>query len=1054
MANLATAKQTRESEVDNWTAVLEAAVTAEAATGADASSTAELTEWFATVSLAQKAAFTAHTTYTALETNRETRKETITEFNDLNKKYLKLRAKLRPKIDTALVNQLMDVSPPASTIATTSSVQPPNFGDLPKLVIPPFDGNFLGFQTWKKLFMTTIAPFASMPETRKAAMLNQALHESVRDRLDFDADATYTAMMATLDKYYGSSYRLAQEMLVALQNAPKVTPGKLNEFQRITNLTRSIKKAVVAFNGTNLGEMLVLSLLEAKLPDEKRHQFKLLYATATAGGVVDPSLAQFVEYMENISINHGTQRTVGKRFGVHAMQPIQEEDEEQGEAVGAHSIQPQLAPPVSTFPSFPVANTPTFASGGNRQPIGQRQIQSRSDRSVSCAACGSPHPVYQCKQFLNMRQEQRWKLANESSLCYNCLFPGHSASTCGSSQTCKTCSGTHHTFLHQDQANRSAAAFRPNNSAATGGGDRPPSSNAVGLRSASLTSSPFSKMMLMTAKLRFYNTQGVSKYFRAFIDPGAEASLAAERLVDWLGVEIDEALTVALHFVAGAGVDAQPLGRVKITAESLITGFKFSEKCLVLPTVTKSHVMQQLPAYLQGVDLADDFSLGEPIDLLLSADVFRKLILQKRIDPPLGTVGPTAFQTKIGYVLAGSLQPEPTTTRSLAAKVFTTNRVQIDQLEKFWEVEEVPRVSGATMSAADRVVQDHFDRTVKPGKPYEVSICFDPRKLSALGATFNSAMKRYLNMERKLKLGGHFDAYQTQIGDFVESGHAEAVPEEDVKNPKLHYFLPHRPVVKESSTTTRVRPVFDAGHPSTSGLSLNDTIRSCPNNTPDLVNIVIRWKWYQFIAIADASKMYRMIVLDSSLRDLHRFLWRPSPEQPVRQFRMKRLTWGTKPAAFLAIEAMKHNANRFANQFPAAARAIAGDSFVDDIIMGADTLDGLAQLCDDVTEVMQRGGFALAKWLSPHSEILARVPTELLDSNALDGRAGNRLGLVQRLVRLQTSIRTRSQHFHKAEHARPHRCHFRPHGTFCTSDFSSQVGVSATVDEERRWMGH
>ena len=57
--------------------------------------------------------------------------------------------------------------------------------------------------------------------------------------------------------------------------------------------------------------------------------------------------------------------------------------------------------------------------------------------------------------------------------------------------------------------------------------------------------------------------------------------------------------------------------------------------------------------------------------------------------------------------------------------------------------------------------------------------------------------------------------------EYLTLGHAEAVPIEDTdKDPFTVFYLPMHVVYKESSTTTKVRAVFDASAKSASGVSL------------------------------------------------------------------------------------------------------------------------------------------------------------------------------------------------------------------------------------------
>lgn len=53
-------------------------------------------------------------------------------------------------------------------------------------------------------------------------------------------------------------------------------------------------------------------------------------------------------------------------------------------------------------------------------------------------------------------------------------------------------------------------------------------------------------------------------------------------------------------------------------------------------------------------------------------------------------------------------------------------------------------------------------------------------------------------------------------------------------------FLPHHLVVKESSSTTKVRTVFDASAKTTNGRSLNDILYVGPTIQPDLFDLLIK----------------------------------------------------------------------------------------------------------------------------------------------------------------------------------------------------------------------
>jgi hypothetical protein len=59
--------------------------------------------------------------------------------------------------------------------------------------------------------------------------------------------------------------------------------------------------------------------------------------------------------------------------------------------------------------------------------------------------------------------------------------------------------------------------------------------------------------------------------------------------------------------------------------------------------------------------------------------------------------------------------------------------------------------------------------------------------------------------------------------EYEELGHMEPVTSQEGKN--TCYYLPHHPVFKETSSTTKTRVVFDGGAKTSNGLSLNDMIQ-------------------------------------------------------------------------------------------------------------------------------------------------------------------------------------------------------------------------------------
>ena len=219
------------------------------------------------------------------------------------------------------------------------------------------------------------------------------------------------------------------------------------------------------------------------------------------------------------------------------------------------------------------------------------------------------------------------------------------------------------------------------------------------------------------------------------------------------------------------------------------------------------------------------------------------------------------------------------------------------------------------------------------------------------------------------------------MGEYFDQNHAELVPTADLENP-VHkvFYLPLQVVRKESSSTTKLRAVFDASAASSTGISLNDTLLVGPTVHSSLISVLLRFRMHRITLTADVSHMYRAVLLDPSDKDLHRFVWRSSPTEPLHDYRMNRVTFGVAASSYAANMAVRQNAINLAAQFPLAAQAVHQSFYVDDALTGANSVEEAISLQKQLQELFQHGGFTLRKWNSSNPSVLRQVPKELTDT--------------------------------------------------------------------------
>ncbi|XP_036143404.1 uncharacterized protein LOC118645802 [Monomorium pharaonis] len=194
------------------------------------------------------------------------------------------------------------------------------------------------------------------------------------------------------------------------------------------------------------------------------------------------------------------------------------------------------------------------------------------------------------------------------------------------------------------------------------------------------------------------------------------------------------------------------------------------------------------------------------------------------------------------------------------------------------------------------------------------------------------------------------------------------ITESDREEPNACY-LPHHSVLKEDAKSTKLRVVFDGSCKTSTGLALNDCMPVGPVVQSDLISILLRFRTYRYVLVADIVKMYRQILLHPSQTHLQRILWREDKRAPVQAFELLTLTYGTTIASYLATRCLVDLADQFTKEFPVGSLHLRRNFYVDDLLTGADTKAEALSIRDELIQLLKLG-FKLSKWGSNCSELL------------------------------------------------------------------------------------
>lgn len=134
-------------------------------------------------------------------------------------------------------------------------------------------------------------------------------------------------------------------------------------------------------------------------------------------------------------------------------------------------------------------------------------------------------------------------------------------------------------------------------------------------------------------------------------------------------------------------------------------------------------------------------------------------------------------------------------------------------------------------------------------------------------------------------------------------GHMTRVPK-TVIIPKTACYLPHHGVLRESSSSTKLRVVFNGSWITTTGHTLNQHLLVGKNILPALPDVLLRWRWHRYVLASNVEKMYRQILVHPADRDKPRILWREREADNIAKFKLNTVTYGLACAPFLAMRTL------------------------------------------------------------------------------------------------------------------------------------------------------
>lgn len=825
------------------------------------------------------------------------------------------------------------------------SFQQRNFIRLPKIDLPNFNGSYQYWLEYRDTYLSLIHNSSCIDAISKFHYLRASLEGDALEiikNIDFKGDNYQMAWKLLCDRF-DNSRLLVDTHLKALHSVDCITQESSTSLRRLNDLINKNLRALNTMDEpTDSWDTLIIYNMAMKLDPITSREWEAHRNTIPT----KPKVSQFCSFiskkadlLETIEHNRATPN-------------IESSTNTHGSQVG------------SKHKSLVVA-------------ANQADNNSKQRYEAKCPLCKQNHLLFTCEGFRKLNVEQRILKVKEFKVCFNCLRSGHVTKRCRLAR-CKYCKGRHNTLLHVEQSTHVQDPM-PNSVALPTGvsGGAPPhngTSENISLSSDARSQYTTSHILLSTALVRVVNHRGIKSDARILLDNGSTANFITQKLCDQLGLPRRGTSSTVTGINSHTTLSTQSCN---LTIESCSGSYRTDINCFILPTITK--LLPSTLVDISSIPIPLDLNLADPsfnvpseIDILVGAEIFWNILGSASIN--LGKNQPKLHETKLGWIVSGSVALPKHPSKNIYSHFCNISMNDLNNsLTKFWELDSVS--SEHSLSQEERACEESFRiNTVRDQNGHFIVTMPLKNDPSELGESYEMAKRRFLSLERRFQRDPAFkERYVAFIEEYVSLGHMTV--NNSTRKPhsgnKSEYFLPHHGVIRESSTTTKLRVVFDASAATTSGVSFNDIQMVGPTVQDDLFSILLRFRQHRFVISGDIEKMYRAIQVTPSQRQLQQIIFRADPKLPLQTYSLNTVTYGTASAPYLATKSLVSLAATASNDV--VKSSIERDFYVDDYLGGGDSVSMVVQMGKEVASILASANFHLRKWQSNSLDILTEI---------------------------------------------------------------------------------
>lgn len=881
------------------------------------------------------------------------------EFVQTHNKYIQHKLMI-----AQLMERFQRTETPADTVPPVTENVAVTFSSnfkMPPIRITPFDGNICD---WKEFRATCDSVLTDrLPDVQRLQILKDALSGEPRSLISHifpDKDAYKQAMQLLRDRYENNR-AIINEHLKKFYAIPQILAPSAASFRSMLNTVNNLLAALKGCNiNTDTWNSIVIFHLSQRFDKFTLEQWE----EKLEGQRHIPDLRTILDFLQvRITVCDTTE---------------------------SFPVEKPVERSVKTHNKFQSNNKPP---NDPRKPIEKPKLFYTIKSDYKCVFCAKNHLPSRCDALSRMAVRDTTVIVKRNNLCENCFYPHH-VTACPFQPACKKCPQAHNTLLHPDDRQvflnqiEADESRGPNQSDVDLQPEIQSNESSLDEREEFLNqlcdtyfyhvNESDSERALLSTAIVPARHNGRSVLLKALIDGGSTGNLITVNACRLLNLNYLR-FKLPMTGVGGSPV-GHVVGKIMIDIGSIHNkDYSLIVRALVVTSIGDVRGFDKQESmewkHLVGLSLADPtYDEQGEIDMLLGSIAHADILL-----PGLKKGArhhPIATHTELGWLISGRMQ----VSKELATVCHNVNMPTgnnddmetelCQQLKQFWEIEEVN--FQRMLTPEEQLAEDVFVRSVQraPDGKFVVDLPFQMDPKTHLGLSRDAAEKQYKGLQRRLNKNPQLKlSYDNVFEEYLSLKHMQLVDD----SPAIQTFIPHHPVIKETSTTTKVRNVFNASMKTTNGVTLNQCLCVGPTIQPDLFDQVIQWRKYKIAISGDIEKMYRQIWVNPDHANHQTILWQRPGTNTIQEYRLMTVTFGTSSAPFQAVRSVYEVGERVKESNPSLAKTIQTNFYVDDYLKSFATIEEAHEVRHSITKTLAEYGFHLRKWKSNNVKALAGV---------------------------------------------------------------------------------